>query len=84
MSIISDVFGWIVRQISKLLPSLPIPRQISDALGGAMDTLVSFLNFVGYIFPLNTLVICLISYWAFDIAVLGFRMVQFVLKLVRG
>jgi len=75
------VFQEIINLLAKFLPS---SSGLPDEVQTAFLTFISYLNGLNLIFPISTLFYILALYVGFEIGILTFYFVRFIINLIRG
>lgn len=84
MDIINSILAAIVGLLDKLLPSIGIPPEFLSKVDEAISWIIGIVQGAGYIIPLDTFVLCMLSMFVVDNWTLVFRVGQWILKIVRG
>lgn len=84
MSVINSLLKFILGLLGKLLPALNVPLGFMSSLDGMVSFFIQILRTASFFVPLDVLVICLTVMFVVDNFVLLSRVVQYILKLVRG
>ncbi len=84
MTIVNEILTFIISILDSILPSLNLSTEFLVMADKAVVWLVNLLESVSFFIPLDVFVLCWVTMITIDIFVLGFRLVQFILKLVRG
>jgi len=84
MSVINSLLKFILILLGKLLPVLNIPNSFISSIDGMVTFFIQILRTASFFVPLDILVMCLTVMFVVDNFALLSRIVQYVLKLIRG
>ncbi len=84
MSLMNTILTFVVGLISSLLPVIGVSPEFTQKIDNAITIIINLLNNANYILPIDVMVLCWTVMLSFDISMLMFRIVQWIIKLVRG
>lgn len=84
MGVVNNLLSFIVKMLSKLLPALHVPVNFINAVDSCFAFFIKFFGIASFFIPLDVLVMCLGVILLIDNFALISRVVQYILKLIRG
>lgn len=84
MGVVNNLLSFIVKMLSKLLPALNVPSKFINAIDSCFAFFINFFGIASFFIPLDVLVMCLGVILLIDNFALISRVVQYILKLIRG
>lgn len=84
MSAINAILKFLLGLLGKLLPALNVPPNFLSAMDGMVNFFIQILRTASFFIPLDILILCLGVMFVVDNFALLSRVVQYILKLIRG
>lgn len=84
MELIKSILELIISLVSLILTPLSLPADFLAVVDGAISFVIDIIHFASWLLPVNIILICLSAIWVVDNWAIIWKIVKWVLELIRG